>query len=1179
MNIFVAPRLLIKSASQPRNTIALAGGTVQIRELCPNETIGLGRAAAPAARWYLAELGVGATTPSAADIWDMAHHAAQQHNAYVEPDIGVQWDYQNRVTTAPGAAPGDLCQYNDQSGDFPKGQGFAWHLKLSQLKAARDQVAAKPTKVRIGILDTGFDLNHQARPQNLLLNLQRNFVGDGRPIDDASDPYDRGLFKNPGHGTGTIGLLAGQLLRNMARPEQNGDYLGGAPLAEILPVRIATGVVLLYSSAFASGVDYLIAPNGNRADRVDVLSMSMGGLASKAWADVVNRAYDAGIVMVTAAGNNFPLTPQSIVYPARFRRVVAACGVMADGKPYIRDNVPFGKMAGNYGPDSKMDTALSAYTPNTSWAEINCESIVDMDGSGTSSATPQVAAAAALWLQKHKPEMNGWSPQEIVEATRKALFDSADSHSPDSHKYFGRGILQAANALAVVPQRGLPATPPDTARFSFWKVLIGQGVAAAGLPESQQEMLGVEVAQLFHIDPNVAKSMDDPDVAQKPTQAFFDAVIGSPYASKALKAALKDHFVTAAVPGADLGKPPGPERPNNQVLPIPKPKYRHLRAYATDPSLSLQLATADSNEIIVPVIWEPLKSGPVGEYLEVIDHDPATGCYYAPVDLEDIGTVANDGLDANPGDPRFHQQMVYAVAMRTVKNFEVALGRKALWSPMMDPGSSKDDHYIQRLRIYPHAFRDQNAYYNPEKKALLFGYFPVQGARPGELYPDGMAFTCLSHDIVAHETTHALLDGMHRNLTAEASVDDLAFHEAFADIVALFQHFSLPDVLKTEIGRTRGDLTLADRLAEIGQEFGRAIGLHRALRSAIGKTPDPSLIENTTEPHDRGSLLVAAVFAAFISIYMRRTGDLFRIATAGTGILSPGAIHPDLVNRLADEARKTAQQVLTMCIRALDFYPPVDLNFGDYLRAIITADYEVAPEDELGYRVAFVESFRNWGIYPSSMQTLSPESLRWRGLQFPESQAILGDVLQGSRQFADGSRYLSFNTSFDRIRKDMPLRERLFRFARQWRAVLHDELKKRIKSASADERAKIGADLGLDFSTGHEPFELHALRVAEKISPDNEVKCHLILQVLQHRNEAAGGEVFRFAGGSTLVIKERSMQVKYSILKSIGSKTRLANAKAAFAASQGLRQIYFAGTPFTGAGERFAILHKSGDEV
>lgn len=1172
MNIVVAPRLLLKSAPPPRNALALGGNTFQARELCPNETLGMGGAAAPAIRWYLVELGVGAAAPSPADAWDIAHQVAEQHNAYVEPDIGVQWDYQNRVSAPLGAAPGELCSYNGQSPDFPEGAGFAWHLGSSQLRSARDRIGANPARVRIGILDTGFDFNHQARPRNLLRDLQRNFVDDGRPINDASDPYPRGLFTNPGHGTGTIGLLAGELLQDMNQAEQNGVYLGGAPQAEILPVRIATGVVLLHSSAFAAGLDYLIAPNGNTADRVDIVSMSMGGVASKAWADVVNRAYDAGIVMVTAAGNNFPGTPQSIVYPARFGRVIAACGVMADGRPYIRANVPFGKMAGNYGPTSKMDTALAAYTPNTSWAEINCEAIVDMDGAGTSSATPQIAAAAALWLQKHKTEMRGWPPQEIVEATRNALFKSADSQAPDSHKYFGRGALRALDALNILPERGLPITPQDSAWFSFWKAVIGVGVAAAPA-EHRTEMLGVELAQLFHIDSDVAESIDDPDIAKEPTQKFFDAVIGSPYASRALKEALKDRFATAAVPGADLAKPAGPTRPNNQALPSSPPNYRRLRVYATDPSLSLQLATAESNEIVVPVDWEPLGAGPVGEYVEVVDHDPATGCYYGAVDLEDRYILANDGLDPNPGDPRFHQQLVYAVAMRTIRNFETALGRKALWSPIMQPGSSKDDYHVRRLRIYPHALRDRNAYYNPQKKALLFGYFPVQGVRPGELYPDGIAFTCLSHDIVAHETTHALLDGMHRNLTTEATVDDLAFHEAFADIVALFQHFSLPEVLKTEISRTRGDLGMADRLAEIGQEFGRAIGLHRALRSAIGKKPDASLIERTTEPHDRGALLVAAVFGAFISIYMRRSSDLIRLATQGTGILRPGAIHPDLVNRLANEARKSAQHVLTICVRALDYCPPVDLNFGDYLRAIITADYEVAPEDELGYRVAFVESFRSWGLYPSSMQTISPESLRWRKLQFQESQDILSEVMSAAREFADGSRHLNSNPSFTESQKE---RERLFVFSRHWREVLHDKLRDRIQAASPDERAKLAVDLGLDLSTGRERFELHSLRLADKIGPDNELKSHLILQLLQHRTEAVGGKPFRFTGGSTIVIEEKTLRVAHSILRSIGSATRLERLKADLGASQSLRQLYFGGTPFTGVAERFAILHKSG---
>ena len=86
--------------------------------------------------------------------------------------------------------------------------------------------------------------------------------------------------------------------------------------------------------------------------------------------------------------------------------------------------------------------------------------------------------------------------------------------------------------------------------------------------------------------------------------------------------------------------------------------------------------------------------------------------------------------------------------------------------------------------------------------------------------------------------------------------------------------------------------------------------------------------------------------------------------------------------------------------------------------------------------------------------------------------------MQSARDFVAGSRYLDFNTSFDKIDKDMHERERLFRFSREWRGLLHDRLKKRIQAATPDDRAKLEMDLGLDLSTGREPFELHSLRVA-----------------------------------------------------------------------------------------------------
>src|SRR5690242_21558824 len=90
-----------------------------------------------------------------------------------------------------------------------------------------------------------------------------------------------------------------------------------------------------------------------------------------------------------------------------------------------------------------------------------------------------------------------------------------------------------------------------------------------------------------------------------------------------------------------------------------------------------------------------------------------------------------------------------------------------------------------------------------------------------------------------------------------------------------------------------------------------------------------------------------------------------------------GEIHPDLVNRLAGEASKTAGHVLKMCIRALDYCAPVDITFGDFLRAIITADSDLIADDSRDYRIAFIDAFRKRGIYPAGVKNLSAESLSY----------------------------------------------------------------------------------------------------------------------------------------------------------------------------------------------------------
>ena len=449
-----------------------------------------------------------------------------------------------------------------------------------------------------------------------------------------------------------------------------------------------------------------------------------------------------------------------------------------------------------------------------------------------------------------------------------------------------------------------------------------------------------------------------------------------------------------------------------------EPPYRKLRGYAFDPSVSLQIDTAGINSLTYKVSWETLDPGPIGEYIEVIDFDPTIKKYYKAVDLNDIYILAQDGLNPSESDPQFHQQMVYAVAMTTIKNFEKALGRKVLWARRRLIDDSKSDEYVQRLRIYPHALREGNAYYSPQKKALLFGYFSSTPADVVIQMPDSLVFTCLSHDIIAHEVTHAILDGMHYYYNEPTNPDVLAFHEAFADIVALFQHFTFPDVLKHQIAQTKGDLSSQNLLGQLAQQFGSAIGNYGSLRDAIGEidpvtkkwkpiVPNPEDYRNIMEPHDRGSILVAAVFEAFLNIYKRRVADLLRIATNGTGILPQGELHPDLVNRLANEAAKAASHVLSMCIRALDYVPPVDITYGDYLRAIITADIDLVADDSRDYRLAFIEAFRRRGIYPEGIKALSEESLQFNCEPFLQdsSQKIVAVMSEFLRDYRDVIAY------------------------------------------------------------------------------------------------------------------------------------------------------------------------------
>lgn len=536
----------------------------------------------------------------------------------------------------------------------------------------------------------------------------------------------------------------------------------------------------------------------------------------------------------------------------------------------------------------------------------------------------------------------------------------------------------------------------------------------------------------------------------------------------------------------------------NGVLPIPPPDTRALRIYARDPLLT----GVDGNIVTVQVPYEALKPGPVGNRVEVIDYDPELRRYYSPIDLDDRHVLAQDGITPSESDPRFHQQMVYAVTMDCLRRFGYALGRRVGWR--LGPKRPL-------LRIYPHGAQEANAYFDPGIGAVVFGYFRASTESAGANLPGGYVFTCLSHDICAHEVTHAILHGLRDKFSVPTNPDVPAFHEAFADLVAILGRFSLPRFVEEAIAKTEGDLEGVTPLVELGRQFGEAIGRRGALRDAIGKTADPSALDRVYEPHERGSILVAAVFDAYLTVYQRRTRDLLRLATGGTGIVPKGELAPDLVGRLAKEARRTAEHFLTIIIRAIDYCPPVDIEFGEFLRAMITADKDLVPDDPWGYRAALIDAFRQRGIYPTGVFSLSEESLLWNGPRSkPDTKGI----------------------KFDSIRFDRAPQEAHEPDGGSWYYVLFHKFVDRPRNRRL---------FGLD---GKTPVQVHSVQPLRRIGPDGRIRNEVVVEAVQ-KIDATGGVkgMPPQLGGATLVVNEDGL-VRYSIHKRLGNKERQARQRA-----------------------------------
>ena len=549
------------------------------------------------------------------------------------------------------------------------------------------------------------------------------------------------------------------------------------------------------------------------------------------------------------------------------------------------------------------------------------------------------------------------------------------------------------------------------------------------------------------------------------------------------------------------------------------PRRRPLKIFAFDP----MLASSSLGTLNVEVENETLGLGPAGDRFHVVDYDASEDRYYQPVDLDDPAVLMQGGLEPTEADPRFHQQMVYAVAMKVIENFDRALGRHITFR--------KDDP----LRLLPHAFRGSNAFYDPHLRAVCFGYFRASRERPGETLPGQTVFTCLSHDVIAHEVSHAIVHRLRENYLDPTNADVLAFHEGFSDIVAIFQHFSFQDVLRGAIRDTRGNLQEPSTLAELARQFGHATGKGDALRSALDqKGADPTRYARATEPHDRGSCLVAAVFDGFFRTYQARIQDLIRIATGGTGTLPHGDLHPDLVDRLSQEAARAAQSVLTMCIRAFEYLPTVDVSFGDYLRALVTADYDLTGEQGLDQRRAMIEAFRQRGIYPSGVASLAEDSLLWTRFTKP-IKPIPADVVSALLfSGAQGLRRMSERTTSadaDARAGDDQAASGLHTWARQH-----------------------AAELDLDPGS---TIQVRGFHSTHRVAPNGRLVVEIVAQFNQMEDTTGKPE---FAGlpmrGGSTVIASASGDVRFVISKPLET-TKITEEKQAEAQLRRRRQLAF----------------------
>lgn len=228
----------------------------------------------------------------------------------------------------------------------------------------------------VAVLDTGCQSNHP--------DLRNRIIG-GRNFTDDYNSSPTNFEDNNGHGTHVAGTIAAD--------GTGGGVLGVAPQAQLLIGKVLDGEGAGTYEGIIQGIEWALNWEGANGEKVRVISMSLGGPESTdPLHAAIKKAVDAGICVVVAAGNEGDNNEDTFefAYPAAFNEVIEIGAVDFQKRlAYFTNN------------NTEIDAVapgvdiLSAY-PGSRYAKL----------SGTSMATPHVAGALALLIQKSEQEFN-----------------------------------------------------------------------------------------------------------------------------------------------------------------------------------------------------------------------------------------------------------------------------------------------------------------------------------------------------------------------------------------------------------------------------------------------------------------------------------------------------------------------------------------------------------------------------------------------------------------------------------------------------------------------------------------------------------------------------------------------------------------------------------------------------